>query len=240
MTAQAQHIAERIHPMLPLNPRRGGPASTTAALPDEDIEEHASTLEVMIVHEDMPTGLRAKHALDHLADEPGVKLHFVVKLWTFKMLSDPLLHGHAVNDARDAHILFLSMHGHLELPSTVSDLINHWVPGREERPIALVVSIDESLRETAVADATLEYLRTKTEAGGVDLFPHFGVPPSAAWNWVSQGVPFQDDARQTALGIPSCTRRLRDGDSMRRRPPEARINRGYTQDGARKHSALKP
>jgi hypothetical protein len=226
----AQRIAERTHLTPPsLNPDRGGPAPDSLALGDENGEgtlvmecfpagilaqsdkngeEDAATLEVLIVHEDLATGLRAKHALDHLADEPGVKLHFVVKLWTFKMLRDPLLRGHAVTDARAAHILFLSLHGHLELPLTVCDLVDHWSADREKQPIALVVSLDEGVRGSAVADATLEYLRTKAVAGGVDLFPHFGAPPSAAWNWASQGVPFQDDARQTALGIPSCTRRF--------------------------------
>ena len=149
------------------------------------------------MHEDMPTGLRAKHTLDHLADEPGTQLHFVVKLWTFKMLRDPLLREYAVSDAHAAHILFLSLHGHLELPNALHDLIEHWIATRERRPIALVVSLDESLRESPVANATLEHLRTKAAAGGVDLFPHFGATPATAWHWASRGVPKENRVRQT-------------------------------------------
>jgi hypothetical protein len=137
-------------------------------------------LEVLIAHEDMPTGLRARQVLDRLAEVPEIKLRFVVKLWTFRVLRDPVLHKYALNDASGAHILILSLQGGSELPPAVCALLDGWLADPNKQPRALVVSFDESFRESAVTHAVLDDLRTRAVAGGADLFPCFGAPSLAA------------------------------------------------------------
>jgi hypothetical protein len=191
MIDEAKYVTERIEP----------PSPDLLSQPDASAREYATTLEVLVVHEDMPTGLRAKQVLDRLGKEPDVNLHFVVKLWTFKSLHDPLLHQHALHDVNDISILFLSLHGHLELPPHVCELVDRWVADRKG-PGALVVSLDEGLQHSPVTRAILDCLRTKVLFGGVDLFPHFGATPRAAWNWGSQGPTREAGARQTSPVVP--------------------------------------
>jgi len=191
MINETKYVAERTEP----------PTPDSMSRPEANAPEYATTLEVLVVHEDMPTGLRAKQVLDRLGNEPDVNLHFVVKLWTFKSLQDSLLHQRAGHDANDVFILFLSLHGHLELPTHVCELIDQWVAGRQG-PGALVVSLDEGLQDSPVTRAILDCLRTKVLFGGVDLFPHFGATPQAAWNWGSHGRTVEAGARQTSLVAP--------------------------------------
>jgi hypothetical protein len=191
MIDEAKYYSERVE----------SPKSDLRSQTEANLQEITTTLEVLVVHEDMPTGLRAKQVLDRLGRGPAINLHFVVKLWTFKSLHDPLLHQHAVNDANDVSILFLSVHGHLELPVHVCELVDQWVAGRQD-PGAVVVSLDESFRDSPVASAILDDLRSKVLFGGVDLFPHFGTTPQAAWNWGSQGLTVEAGARQTSLMAP--------------------------------------
>ena len=174
MIDQAKYNEERTEPVRP----------GSLGEPEAGAQKYATTLEVLVVHEDMPTGLRAKQVLDRLSKEPDVNLHFVVKLWTFKSLQDLVLHQHAVKDASDVFILFLSLHGHTELPIHVCELVDQWIAAREG-PGALVVSLDKSLRDAPSTRSILEGLRTKVLFGEVDLFPHFGVAPSSAWHWGS-------------------------------------------------------
>ena len=180
MIQEAKHNAEQTHPTTwSLNRVRSGPA-TTSFVRAGGAEEHDSVLEVLIAHEDIPAGLRARQVLDRLADVSEIKLRFVVKLWTFRVLRDPVLHKYALNDASGAHILILSLQGGSELPPAVCALIDGWLADPKKQPRALVVSFDEGFRESGVARAVLDNLRTKAVAGGADLFPCFGTPPPAA------------------------------------------------------------
>jgi hypothetical protein len=177
MIQGAKHSAEQTHPTpWLLNPVWSHPTTNTFVRAG-GAEEHDSVLEVLIAHEDLPAGLRAKQVLDRLADVAEIKLRFVVKLWTFRVLRDPVLHKYALNDAIGAHMLILSLQAGCNLPPAVWALIDGWLADPEKQPRALVVSLDESSRESAVADAVLGKLRTKAVAGGADLFLCFGAPP---------------------------------------------------------------
>lgn len=176
-----------------------------------------TALDVLIMYEDLPTGLRAKQALDHLSGELGVSPGFNVKPWTFQMLLDSVWRERVLQEASHAQILFLSLHGSRELPVAVRELIQHCLANRNEHPIALVISLDEEFQGSVFTNGVLHDLQARADAEGVDWFPHFGPTPSPQRNCVSQEVPFRDDASQTDLGLPSCTRRFREGDSRNSR-----------------------
>src|ERR1700722_3670675 len=46
---------------------------------------HAETLEVLLLHEDLPTGLRAKDILDNLEAKLEKKPRVLIELWRFDM-----------------------------------------------------------------------------------------------------------------------------------------------------------
>src|SRR5436190_24343072 len=102
MMRTAKHSAEQTHPTSGLlNPVWSRPTTNTFVRAG-GAEEHDSVLEVLIAHEGLPAGLRAKQVLDRLAAAPEIKLRFVEKLWTFRVLRDPVLHQYAVKDASSA------------------------------------------------------------------------------------------------------------------------------------------
>lgn len=174
---EARHSAAQTHPRpSSSNPDWGDPTTATLARAG-GAEERDSVLEVLVAHEDIPAGLRAKQVLDHLAEMTGIKLRFEVKLWTFRVLRDPVLHKYALNEACSAHVLFLSLQGSGELPPAVCALTDGWLAEPKKQPRALVVSFDESLRKSAVAITLLDNLRKRAGSAGVDLFPCFGAPP---------------------------------------------------------------
>jgi hypothetical protein len=151
----------------------------------EEHEQHDLSLETLIVHEDMATGLRAKHTLDRLGHGQN-KLHLVVKLWTFKVLADCLLYDLAVQDAQDVPILFLSLHGNEELPVTVKGLIDDWSVNGFDKPRALIVSFDANSKDSVPVNATIDHLRAKAIARNIDLFLQFETASTHAWNWSTQ------------------------------------------------------
>jgi hypothetical protein len=187
------------HPLARANTPVNRAAARRGTVPALQAGERAvkpAKLAVLIVHEDLPTGLRAKQVLDRLRRELGCNLHLVVKLWNFSTLRDPLLQRQAVRDASEAQIVFISMHGHAELPVTLCDLLNRWLAAKEETPGALVVSLDASIQNSESTKDVLDCLRTKAAAGGVDLFTHFGAVPKPAWNWSSLGEAARDSSQE--------------------------------------------
>jgi hypothetical protein len=185
VTSSASHRIARANSAV--NPAASRLDSTETLLPDETAA-HAATLAVLIVHEDLPTGLRAKQVLDRLRGQLGDDVRFAVKLWTFGTLRDPLLQRQAIHDVDQAQIVFISMHGNDEIPLALCDLLSRWLTAKEaEAPGALLVSLDANSQDSVSAKAVLDCLRTKAAASGVDLFQHFGAVPELAWNWSSQG-----------------------------------------------------
>jgi len=137
-------------------------------------ERESPTLEVLVVHEDLPTGLRAREALNRLQDRNIIKTRFLINLFRFGMIEDSELAGIALQKATHADIVFLSLHGHRELSPAVRDWLLRWLETREIKPCALVVSLDKSTRDFLNSSPTLKLLRDTTSPLEVDLFLHLG------------------------------------------------------------------
>ena len=140
-------------------------------------EGNKLTLEVMLVHEDLPAGRRGKEVLDQVALNLEPKADFLVNPWNFEMLRNPALQSQAVQDAAHANIVVLSVHGRAKLPAPVRAWLEVWLDHRGGSPCALVVSLDASVRESSEANPTMKYVHALAWQAGVEVFPHFGATP---------------------------------------------------------------
>ena len=145
-----------------------------------DFEPETIGLEVLIVHEDLATGVRAREALVNLEKQIEIKTNFILSLCRFGMLGEPDLAETALDQARRADIVFLSLHGERDIPPVVRDWLLCWLETRDFKPCALVVSLDASARENIKSNSTLNFLRVITAPLEVDLFLHFGSAPFTA------------------------------------------------------------
>src|SRR5689334_25075739 len=76
-------------------------------------------LNVLMVYEDLGTGVRARQTLDETLHRLAVDTDVHVKMWKFDLLREPSLHQQAVDEATEARVVFVSAHGREELPATV-------------------------------------------------------------------------------------------------------------------------
>src|SRR5580692_11428042 len=86
--------------------------------------------EVLIMHEDSATGLRARKALDNLQNQLEIKICYLIRLCRFGMLEDAELAEPVLQQAKRADIVFLSLHGDRELPTAVRKWLLRWLETR--------------------------------------------------------------------------------------------------------------
>jgi hypothetical protein len=135
--------------------------------------------EILVVHEDSATALRAREALINLQDRLEIKTCFLISLCRFGMLEDAELAEPVLLQAKQADIVFLSLHGDRELPIGVRNWLLRWLETRDFKPCALVVSLDFSTRHSLKCNSTLDFLSVITNRLEVDMFLHLGGPPSS-------------------------------------------------------------
>jgi len=133
-------------------------------------------LGVVLVYEDLATGLRARQAFDHLVDQLELEADFRLNLWNFGLLRDPAHRQEAAREASDADIIVLSAHGQGELPAQVKAWLREWLELNADRPTALVASLDESVKDQSSENRILAHLRSLAAEAGAELILHFGPP----------------------------------------------------------------
>jgi hypothetical protein len=127
--------------------------------------------------------------------------HFLhLHLWRFELLEDSILWREAVRNASRADILFFSLHGNQALPSGLCHWFKHWLLLREERPCALVVSLDNSERDSESGRNALECLRTLAATGGIEVFPYFDSSPVETGFTADDVPPWNDSRRLVGAG----------------------------------------
>src|SRR5262245_38407355 len=140
--------------------------------------ESKPTVNFVIVSEDLPCGVLAKHLYDDLLDQMEGELAFTYEVWPYRGLKDPHLRELATRDATEADILIFAVSGREDLPTEVKNWMETWL-GLSDRAGALVMLSDqdhgseqyvESVRsylQDAATRAGLEFL-TNTKASGGD------------------------------------------------------------------------
>lgn len=143
-----------------------------------------SVLKIVIVYEDLVTGIEATAVLSRLAGQ--LETEFQIKndtwrmdnsAWKFEMLRDPKLWNEAAIEAVGADIIIVSVGG-AELPACVRDWIENVLPMKEGRPAALVAMLDGRNDASDEPPRLGAYLRRLAAQCGVDFFCNpDGQPP---------------------------------------------------------------
>jgi hypothetical protein len=134
-------------------------------------------LDVLILYEDLGTGLRAKRSLDLLAVHLHLGPGFSIKLWRSDLLRERQLKEHAVIEASAADVILLSLHGRGGLPDAVRGWMNRWLDHKEDRPYALGVLLDPEAGYSTGDSPVMGYLREVAGAACADLFFGFCETP---------------------------------------------------------------
>ncbi len=130
--------------------------------------EARGRLDVLLVHEDLSTELRARQAFEQV--RPQIEMDADVDLWKFDLFREPGLLERAATEAAKADIVFLSAHGQGELPARANKWLERWFESRSGEPSAVVVLLDTPAGDTAAADQRWEGLRAAALAARVDVF----------------------------------------------------------------------
>jgi hypothetical protein len=141
-------------------------------------ETESSGPEVLVVHEDLPTGLRASAVFQNVEYSLGIETRLLINnWWRFAMLQDAESAESALQQAKRADIVFLAMHSDRNLPTDVRNWLLKWLGTKDHKPCVLVVSLDSSTRDLLESNSTFNFLREITAPLEVDLLLHLGWTP---------------------------------------------------------------
>ena len=139
-----------------------------------------SVLKIVIVHEDLITGIEATTLLSRMAAQ--LEAEFEIKsdtwqmdsgIWKFEMLRDPELWEQAVAEAAAADMIIISV-GDAGLPACVRHWIEKALPMKEGGPAALVALLDRDNDTPAEPSRPEVYLRRLAGQYGLDYFCNSG------------------------------------------------------------------
>jgi hypothetical protein len=133
--------------------------------------------EVLVLHEDLPTGLRASAVFQKVKNGLGADFRSRIHWWRFAMLQEAELAQSALQQAKQADIVFLAMHSDRNLPTDVRNWLLKWLGTKDYKSCVLVVSLDSSAQDLLESNSTFNFLRKITAALEVDLLLHLGSTP---------------------------------------------------------------
>ncbi len=128
----------------------------------------ALKLRVLMLYEDLETGVRARLALEQALQRVAVETDLHIRMWKFDLLGELVLREQAVTEATEARIVFVSAHGGAKLPLPVGSWFEEWFSRKRAAPCALVVSLDPQVQTTP--GETMARLETAARLAGVEMF----------------------------------------------------------------------
>lgn len=132
------------------------------------------TLDAMLIYEDLSTGLRAKRVFEHAARQFPMAPNFNLAIWRFDVLREVRWRKTALHEASVAVIGVVSAHGRQDLPKVTRGWLKQWLKRKGDEARALIVSFDETSRDSAAAAQTISWLQQEAQARDVAVLPHFG------------------------------------------------------------------
>jgi hypothetical protein len=157
------------------------------------------TLDAMLIYEDLSTGLRAKRVLERAAHQLRMASNFNLAIWRFDMLRESCLHKTALSETSIAVIGVVSAHGQQELPKVATGWLKHWLRRKRDESRALIVSLDDTSRDSASAVQTISWLQKEARAWDVAVFPHFGDTPRRKGGLAMDGAENSTSAKTALL-----------------------------------------
>ena len=162
-------------------------------------QEGGQHLAVLLVYEDLSTGLRARHAFEGVVRQLELEADFDLKVWKFALLGEPALLEQAAKEAEEADIVFLAAHGDAELPVAIKLWLARWLAHKGREPCALAVSLDPSAGDAPAAGRMVESLRAAVQPAGVEMFLHRGEAPRVEPEITIEGVRLRAEAQTAVL-----------------------------------------
>ena len=97
-------------------------------MPNSEESTQPSKLNVTIIYETAPDGIRAKRLSDKLASEVSAELEFSVNLnvWNFQVLMFPEIREIAADTVASADMIILSVSGAESLPPHLANWMDRW------------------------------------------------------------------------------------------------------------------
>jgi len=133
-------------------------------------DQRDTVLRVVLVYEDLCTGLRAKRALERLPGDFMMSAGFQQRLWRTDLLRIAVLNEQAAREASQADVVMISLHGTGGMLAEIRDLLGRWLAYKQERPYGLGVLLDREAMICERKGPVLEHLQEVAKRGGADLF----------------------------------------------------------------------
>lgn len=165
----------------------------------ESPEAEVLAVDVLLIYEDLSTGLRARRAFEEAVQRIEMPADFKVDLWRFDLLWESALREAALKQAAKAGVLVISAHGRTELPATVQVWLSQWLERKDDQPCALVLSLDQEIEGTPSAKRILDFLQARAREVGVEVFAHFGTAPEPGWDLTVESLRHRADTRTAIL-----------------------------------------
>lgn len=130
----------------------------------------ALSLDVLVVYDDLETGLKASQTLDRTMQRLETSVDMQVNFWRFDLFREPAFLQQVASQKAD--IVFFSTHGRAKLPATVDSWFREWFGRQRGEPRALAVWLDDKAKDTPGATEMVEELSAAARLSGVDVFLH--------------------------------------------------------------------
>lgn len=128
------------------------------------------SLEVVVVYDDLETGLKASQALDRTMQRLETSVDMQVNFWRFDLFRESAFLQRVAR--QEADIVFFSTHGQAQLPATVDSWFREWLGRQRGEPRALAVWLDDQTKDTPGATEMVQELSAAARLAGVDVFLH--------------------------------------------------------------------
>jgi hypothetical protein len=132
-------------------------------------ENRRNQFNVVMVYEDLVSGLRAKEIYDFLLQELGEKCDFNYNLWSYEILQLADIRASAAAETSQADMVFVAGQGDKHLPTHVRDWLDQWTGALEGRSIALVALVNSDTVD--IQDSPLcHHLKRVSDSHGFSFF----------------------------------------------------------------------
>ncbi len=137
---------------------------------ENGVEVSAGTLglDVLVVYEDLETGMRARHTLERTVQRLEASVDVQVELWRFDLFNRPPFQKQVAKQKAD--IVILSAHGQARVPAAVDLWFRQWFVRQSDEPRALAVLLDEQTMDRPGGAETVAELSAAARLSGVDVF----------------------------------------------------------------------
>jgi hypothetical protein len=163
------------------------------------VREEKPGLDVLLMYEDLSTGLRARRLLHEVMNSLNLEVDFQANLWRFDLLGEPALLELAADEAAKADIVFVSAHGQHDLPAAIHLWFNRWLARKGSEPCALAVVLDPNTRNAPARNRMLEAMGTVGGPAGVEVFVHAAEAPESHWESAVQDIHWRAETRTAVL-----------------------------------------